>query len=168
MKRPLLQAALAGWVALLVTSPASAEYESLGVTRASVEAMLKAEGLNPQPNTYPDFEGEKVTELNVFDPLISIQMYGPDAGLTAFEITIRPSADPNDAHWQSYVSLWVLNAVFPDWGKPRGMVRAHPPVPCARRKRRGRGVRARRAHRPKRRSNQQMFFFAVSGKEIEE
>jgi len=76
MKHSLLQAILAGWFALLVASAASAGYESLGVTRASVETMLKAEGLNPQPNTYPDFEGEKVTELNVFDPLISMRKQG--------------------------------------------------------------------------------------------
>ena len=167
MKRPLLQAALAGWVALLVTSPASAEYESLGVTRASVEAMLKAEGLNPQPNTYPDFEGEKVTELNVFDPLMSIQMYGPDAGLTAIEITIRPSADPNDAHWQSYVSLWVLNAVFPDWeNREEWLVRT------LRSLAQGGNAEAVAFERDGRTVetafNQQMFFFAVSGKEIEE
>ena len=167
MKRPLLQVALAGWVALLVTSPASAEYESLGVTRASVEAMLKAEGLNPQPNTYPDFEGEKVTELNVFDPLITIQMYGPDAGLTAIEITIRPSADPNDAHWQSYVSLWVLNAVFPDWeNREEWLVRALRSLAqggsaeAVAFERDGRAVETA--------FNQQLFFFAVSWKEIEE
>ena len=167
MKRPLLQAALAGWVALLVTSPASAEYESLGVTRASVEAMLKAEGLNPQPNTYPDFEGEKVTELNVFDPLISIQMFGPDAGLTAIEITIRPSADANDAHWQSYVSLWVLNAVFPDWeNREEWLVRTLRSLAqggsaeAVAFERNGRTVATA--------FNQQLFFLAVSGKEIEE
>ena len=107
MKHSLLRAALVGWVALLVMSPASAKYESLGVTRASVEAMLKAEGLNPQPNTYPDFEGEKVTELNVFDPFISIQMYGPDAGLTAIEIAIRASSDPNDGQWPRVASAAV-------------------------------------------------------------
>ena len=167
MKRPLLQAALAGWVALLVTSPASAEYESLGVTRASVEAMLKAEGLNPQPNTYPDFEGEKVTELNVFDPLISIQMYGPDAGLTAIEVTIRPSADPNDAHWQSYVSLWVLNAVFPDWeNREEWLVRT------LRSLAQGGSAESMTFERDGRTVetafNQQLFFLAVSGKEIEE
>ena len=167
MKRPLLQAALACWVALLVTSPASAEYESLGVTRASVEAMLKAEGLNPQPNTYPDFEGEKVTELNVLDPLISIQMYGPDAGLTAIEITIRPSADPNDAHWQSYVSLWVLNAVFPDWeNREEWLVRT------LRSLAQGGSAESMAFERDGRTVetafNQQLFFLAVSGKEIEE
>ena len=167
MKRPLLQAALAGWVALFVTSPASAEYESLGVTRASVEAMLKAEGLNPQPNTYPDFEGEKVTELNVFDPLISIQMYGPDAGLTAIEITIRPSADPNDAHWQSYVSLWVLDAVFPDWeNREEWLVRTLRSLAQG-------GSAESMAFELDGRTvetafNQQLFFLGVSGKEIEE
>lgn len=89
MKRSLLQTAFVGWIALLVASPVAGEYESLGVTRASVEAMLKAEGLNPKQNTFPDFEGEKVTGLNVFNPLISIQMFGPDEGLTAIEVTIR-------------------------------------------------------------------------------
>ena len=90
MKRPLLQTAFVGWIALLAASPLAGAYESLGVTRASVGAMLNAEGLNPQQNAYPDFEGEQVTELNVFNPLISIQLYGPDEGLTAIEVTVRP------------------------------------------------------------------------------
>ena len=110
MKRLLLQTAFVGWIALFVASPVAGGYESLGVTRAPVETMLKAEGLNPKQNTYPDFEGEKLTELNVFNPFISIQLFGPDGGLTAIEVTVRPSADANDAHWQSYVCLWVLNA----------------------------------------------------------
>ena len=167
MKHPLLQTAFVGWIVLLVASPVAGGYESLGVTRASVEAMLKAEGLNPKQNTYPDFEGEKVTELNVFDPLMSIQMYGPDAGLTAIEITIRPSADPNDAHWQSYVSLWVLNAVFPDWeNREEWLVRT------LRSLAQGGNAEAVAFERDGRTVetafNQQMFFFAVSGKEIEE
>ena len=145
MKRSLLQTAFVGWIALLVASPVAEAggYESLGVTRASVEAMLKAEGLNPKQNTFPDFEGEKVTELNVFNPFISIQMFGPDGGLTAIEVTVRPSADADDAYWQSYVCLGAERRV-PGLGKPCRMVDPDAQVLCSIRERRSGGIRAQR------------------------
>ena len=128
--------------------------------------MLKAEGLNPKQNTYPDFEGEKVTELNVFNPFISIQLYGPDGGLTAIEVTVRPSADANDAHWQSYVCLWVLNAVFPDWeNREEWLTRTLKSLAqvgneeVVEFERDGRTIQTA--------FGQKLFFFAVSGKEIE-
>ena len=166
MKRSLLQTAFVGWIALLVASPVAGGYESLGVTRTSVEAMLKAEGLNPKQNTFPDFEGEKVTELNVFNPFISIQMFGPDGGLTAIEVTVRPSADANDAYWQSYVCLWVLNAVFPNWeNRAEWLTRTLKSFTQSGNEevvefeRNGRTIQTA--------FSQKLFFFAVSGKEIE-
>ena len=166
MMRPLFQTAFVGWMALLAAAPAAGGYESLGVTRAAVEEMLREEGLNPRPNVYPDFEGEKVTELNVFNPFISIQLYGPDGGLTAIEVTVRPSADANDAHWQSYVSLWVLNAVFPDWANREEWLtrtlKSHARFgdgEVVEFEREGRTIQT--AFR------QGLYFFAVSGKEIE-
>lgn len=81
MMRPLSQAAFVGLMALsFAASPAAGEYEGLGVTRASIETMLRAEGLNPKQNTYPDFEGEKVTELNVFNPFNSFNSMDPMTG----------------------------------------------------------------------------------------
>ena len=166
MKRSLLQAAFAGWIALLVAFLVAGGYESLGVTRRSVETMLKAEGLNPKQNRFPDFEGEKVTELNVFNPFISIQLFGPDEGLTAIEVTVRPSADANDAHWQSYVCLWVLNAVFPDWeNREEWLTRTLKSFAqfgneeVVEFERDGRTIQTA--------FNQKLFFFAVSGKEME-
>ena len=167
MMRPLSQTAFVGFIALFfAASSAAGGYESLGVTRASVETMLRAEGLNPKQNTYPDFEGEKVTELNVFNPLISIQLYGPDDGLTAIEVTIRPSADANDAHWQSYICLWVLNAVFPDWdNREEWLSRTLKSFThsgdqdVVKFERNGRTIQTA--------FKQKLFFFAVSGKEVE-
>ena len=166
MRRSLLQTAFVGWIAFLVASPVSGEYESLGVTRASVEAMLRAEGLNPIQNTFPDFEGEKVTELNVFNPLVFIQMFGPDGGLTAIEVTVRPSEDANDAYWQSYVCLWVLNAVFPDWeNREEWLVLTLKSFAqfgneeVVEFERDGRTIQTA--------FSQKLFFFAVSGKKIE-
>lgn len=115
MKHSQLLSAIVGWSVLLAAGHAAAAYESLGVTRSAVETMLKSEGLNPKPNTYPDHEGEKVTSMNVFNPQIYVQLFGPDDGLTTIEVTIRPSADADDAYWQTYVCLWVLNTVFPEW-----------------------------------------------------
>ena len=165
--RRLSQTAFVGLTALsLAASPLAGGYESLGVTRASVETMMRAEGLNPKHNTYPDFEGERVTELNVFNPLISIQLYGPDDGLTAIEVTIRPSADAHDAHWQSYICLWVLDAVFPDWeNREEWLTRTLKSFAqsgdqdVVKFERNGRTIQTA--------FKQKLFFFAVSGKEIE-
>lgn len=166
MKHAFSWAVMIGCIAFLAAFPVAGAYESLGVTRASVGAMLKAEGLNPKPNAYPNFEGEKVTELNVFSPFISIQMYGPDEGLTAIEVTVRPSADPNDAHWQTYICLWVLNAVFPDWeNREEWLTRTlnsfaqFGDQEVVEFERNGRIVQTA--------FGQNLFFFAVSGKEIE-
>ena len=106
---------LAVSILLILSIPAPAKYESLGITRAQVEDMLRAEGLNPKPNKYPDFEGEPVTELIVFDPQISFKLFGSDGGLTGIELSMRPSSDSTDAYWQGYLCLWVLNAIFPNW-----------------------------------------------------
>lgn len=166
MRSPLSLTMFVGWIALLVAAPVAGGYESLGVTRAAVEDMLKAEGLNPRLNTYPDFEGERVTELSVFNPFISIQLYGPDSGLTAIEVTLRPSADANDAHWQNYISLWVLNAVFPDWeNREEWLTRTLKSFArfgneeVVEFQREGRNIQT--AFKEK------LFFFAVSGKEVE-
>lgn len=94
---------------------AIAEYASLGVTRAQVQTMLTQEGLNPTSNTYPDYEGDPVNELLLFNPFVSIMMFGPDSGLNSIEFSTRPSTNENDAYWQGYISLWILSAIFPEW-----------------------------------------------------
>ena len=77
--------------------------------------MLLEEGLNPTLNKYPDYEGEPVDELILFNPSISIQMFGPDSGLTGVELSIQRSDNENDAYWVGYITLSILATIFPDW-----------------------------------------------------
>ncbi len=100
---------------LTLAVPAIAEYASLGVIRAQVQAMLSQEGLNPTTKKYPDYEGDPVNELLLFSPFIGIMMFGPDSGLNTIEFITLPSTNENDAYWQGYISLWIPNAVFPEW-----------------------------------------------------
>ena len=102
--KPIAATLLTLFVLMTVTSPASAEYASLGITRHQVQKMLLEEGLNPTLNKYPDYEGEPVDELILFNPSISIQMFGPDSGLTGVELSIQRSDNENDAYWVGYIT----------------------------------------------------------------
>ena len=93
----------------------AADYKSLGVTRAAVIQMLTQQELNPSLNSFPPFEGHPVTSATVYKPYIDFEMIGPDDGLNEITLTVRPTKEQNDSYWHSYVSLWLLNAVFPDW-----------------------------------------------------
>ena len=95
---------------LLWAATANAEFESLGVTLVDIRTMLTEEGLNPTWNKFPDS-----IAAYVWNPNISIEMYGPEDGLNGIEIMFRPTTNENDGYWTSFVCLWVLAEVFPNW-----------------------------------------------------
>ena len=151
---------------LTLVVPAIAEYASLGVTRAQVQAMLTQEGLNPTPNKYPDQEGDPVNELLLSSPFISIMMFGPDSGLNSIEFSTRPSTNENDAYWQGYISLWILNAIFPEWdNREEWLTRTMQSM--------ARGTAddslsfERNGHTVKAAMSNGYFFLAITGREIE-
>ena len=101
---------------LLVSLTARAEeYTGLGVSREAVKEMLDSEGLDPLTNNYPDDEGDKVTELMIYQPFVTVTMYGPDHDLNTIEMTTMPSTDESENYYQGLISLWLLDAAFPDW-----------------------------------------------------
>ena len=101
---------------MLVCLTARAQQDTgLGVSRESVREMLVSEGLDPLTNTYPDDEGDKVTELMIYQPFVTVTMYGPDHDLITIEMTTMPSTDESENYYQGLISLWLLDAAFPDW-----------------------------------------------------
>lgn len=95
---------------LLWAATVNAEFDSLGVTLVDIRTMLTQEGLNPTWNKFP-----QSIAAQILNPNINIEMYGPEDRLNGIEIMIYPTTNENDGYWQSFVCLWVLAAVFPNW-----------------------------------------------------
>ena len=102
-------------LAVYVPAVTGEQYTGLGVTRQAVKEMLVSEGLNPTNNKYPDYEGNKVTELTIYQPLVTVMMFGLDDDLKTIEMTTIPSTDESETYYQALISLWLLEAAFPDW-----------------------------------------------------
>ena len=90
-------------------------HAGLDVSREAVKEMMVSEGLAPLTNTYPDDEGDKVTELMIYQPFVTVTMYGPDHDLNTIEMTTRTSTEDTDTYYQGLISLWLLTSAFPDW-----------------------------------------------------
>ena len=87
----------------------------MGLTRQAVKDMLVSEGLDPENKNWPDDEEDEVTELIIYQPFVTVMMFGPDDDLNTIETTTIPSTDETESYYQAMISLWLLRAVFPDW-----------------------------------------------------